>query len=82
MRHGPDAYTQALADLDRLLTDEHQHLVARYIDLEGRYSQLRAVGHSLANAVHNAIRHGDIADGSTQPCKNALRQWTEHTETT
>ncbi len=80
MNHGPDAYAQALADLDRLLDAELRDLQRRLIESEKRRGVLAGAARSLAHAVHNALRHGDIVNGSTTPCSNALRQWHEIAE--
>ena len=64
--------------LDEAIDAEHRAVCARLIDTEARYSSLRAVGRSVANALRTALRNGDIVNGSTTPCLNALKQWEEH----
>lgn len=75
MKPGPDPYARALADLDELLRTERFDLERRLIESERRFGELRGAAQSLANAVLNALRHGDIVNDSTSPCSNALRQW-------
>lgn len=76
MIHGPDPYTQALADLDELLAKHDiPDLQRRLIESEKQRGVVTGAARSLAHAIGNALRHGDIVNDSITPCVNALRQW-------
>lgn len=66
MHHGPDPYTQALADLDRLLDADRRESDARWVECEKRYAQLCA-------AVHAAIGRGDVINDSKRLLLDAIR---------
>lgn len=77
MQHYPTMHELA-ALLDEAIDAEHRAVCARLIDAETRYSTVRAVGRSLANAIRTALRNGDVVNSSTLACLNALKQWETH----
>lgn len=75
MIHGPDPYTQALADLDELLARDIERNERALLDMARRYGEIRNAGRSLANAALATIRDPNTSERTRTTLAAALAQW-------
>ena len=75
MIHGPDPYTQALANLDELLARDIERNERALLDMARRYGEIRNAGRSLANAALAGIRDPRTSEKTRTALAAALTQW-------
>lgn len=79
MRHGPDPYTQALADLDELLDRRDADLTGWVLEAARRVDLIGSAGRSLVAAAHAVLTYG-LSDANRDRLRNAARQFVEVTK--
>lgn len=79
MRHGPDPYATALADLDELLDRRNDDLTAWVLDAARQVDRIKAAGQSLVAAAHAVITYG-LTDDNRNRLRNSIRHYIEVTK--